>query len=173
MTDKVLPEFDENGNLPLGCYKPTFKEFEERFVESFPNSISRKLIFQDYSDFSILLCEEMPSAKKQILNGSFTTNKENPEDMDLLIVFDGESLTSFEKSKCPLLMNNETIKEGYNCHSFPLVKFPKSKPKLYESYLAKKKYWLECWGSDREDNLKGLINIPMNKSTFNGAKNET
>ncbi|MDZ4171739.1 MAG: hypothetical protein U1C19_06190 [Methanobacteriaceae archaeon] len=162
----MIPLFDINGNLPPGCYKPDLKEFEEHFVNSFPHSSSRSDIYEGYIDFSILLCDEMPSAKKQIINGSFTTDKLDPNDIDMVIVFDSEALTSSEKNKCPHLMNNLTIIQGYNCHSFPLVKFPESKPELYEKYLEKKAYWTDCWGSDRDDNPKGLIDLNMDKNCF-------
>jgi len=166
----MIPPFDKNGNLPPGCYKPPLSEFEERFVDNFPDSSSRPDIYEGYIDFSILICEEMPSAKKQVLNGSFTTDKIEPGDMDMLIVFDSELLTRIEKDKCPHVMNNETIMDGYSCHSFPLVKYPKSKPELYQKYLKKKAYWIDCWGSDREDNPKGLIDIDMDKNSFIGCK---
>lgn len=162
----MIPYFDPNGNLPPGCYKPKLKEFEEHFVDNFPDSSSRPDIYEGYIDFSILLCEEMPSATKQIVNGSFTTNKNEPEDIDMIIVFDSDLLTHNEKNKCPFLMNNTSIMQGYRCHSFPLVKYPKSKEELYNKYLEKKAYWMDCWGSDRDNNPKGLIDISMDKNSF-------
>ena len=167
----MIPPFDDvTGYLPPGCYKISIKEFEKCFVCNFPDSIKRPDLFEGYVDFSILMCDEMPSAKKQLINGSFTTNKIDPGDVDLVIVFDSELLTTKEKDKCIILMNNTTIKEGYGCHTFPLVKYPKSKPELYAKYLEKKKYWLNCWGSDREDIPKGIIDIEADGDKFKGCK---
>lgn len=168
---KMIPDFDEiTGYLPPGCYKPTIKEFEECFIDNFPDSTKRLEIFKGYIEFSIILCDEMTSAQKQLINGSFTTNKIDPGDMDLVIIFDSDLLTSKEKDKCFILMNNETIKEGYGCHSYPLVRYPKSKPELYAKYLEKKAYWLDCWGSDKEDIPKGIIDIDLDKNIFIGCK---
>jgi len=170
----MIPDFDKiTGYLLPGCYKLRIKEFEECFIDRFPDSTKRPDIYEGYIDFSILLCEEMPSAQKQLINGSFTTNKIEPGDIDLVIVFDSNSLTSKEKNKCRILMNNETIKEGYGCHTYPLVKYPKSKPELYAKYLEKKAYWLDCWGSDREDIPKGIIDIDLDIDIFIGVKDES
>ena len=37
-----VPNFDENGNLPLKCYEVTLDEIKEKFVDAFPNSKTRK-----------------------------------------------------------------------------------------------------------------------------------
>lgn len=166
----TLPNFDENGNLPLGCYKPTFEEIKERFVNNFQSSNSRSSIFDGYLEFSIRICDEMPSAMIQLLNGSFTTDKENPGDIDFVIIFDGECLTPKEIDQWSHFMNNKTIKDTYHCHSFPLVKYDSSKSDLYKYYLKKKEYWLDCWGSDRNDNPKGIIKVKMDKKGFSRCK---
>jgi hypothetical protein len=80
MTDKMLPEFDENGNLPLGCYKPTFEQFEERFVKKFTKNKHRNRLLIKYHEY----CQRF----SQILmitwiDGSYTTNKPRPNDIDL------------------------------------------------------------------------------------------
>lgn len=37
-----VPNFDENGNLPLKCYEVTLDEIKEKFVDAFPNSKNKK-----------------------------------------------------------------------------------------------------------------------------------
>lgn len=53
-----VPNFDENGNLPLKCYEVTLDEIKEKFVDAFPNSKTRKVVS---NVFWILLriCEKM------------------------------------------------------------------------------------------------------------------
>jgi hypothetical protein len=44
----MIPDFNENGNLPAGFHKPTLMEFKSRFVEEFDVSKTRKDIFEGY-----------------------------------------------------------------------------------------------------------------------------
>ena len=46
-----VPNFDENGNLPLKCYEVTLDEIKEKFVDAFPNSKTRKSRFKCFLDF--------------------------------------------------------------------------------------------------------------------------
>lgn len=163
---RVLPDFDENGYLPRGCYEPTIEEIEERFHKEFPDSNTRSNIFKGYVNYSIQVCDSIKAANKQLINGSFTTIKKNPSDIDLLLIIDSESFNIDENRILTRFLNNNFILEMFNCHTFALMKYPKNKPELYKKYLKKKAYWLDCWGSDRVDTPKGLVKVQMEKTSF-------
>ena len=38
----IIPNFDDNGNIPVGEYGPLLSEFKTRFVEEFDTSITRR-----------------------------------------------------------------------------------------------------------------------------------
>lgn len=72
----MIPEFDENGNLPPGVYWATWEEFKEQFGTTPRRS---------------LLIEGLKTAMEQLkaagcrtiyINGSFVTSKPNPNDFD-------------------------------------------------------------------------------------------
>ena len=50
-SENIVPNFDENGNLPLKCYEVTLDEIKEKFVDAFPNSKTRKSRFECFLDF--------------------------------------------------------------------------------------------------------------------------
>jgi hypothetical protein len=74
--ERVIPEFDENGNLPPGIH---WAEWEE-FLERFGNNDRRLYLIQGLR----VAMEQLKEAGCRIIyiNGSFTTIKPNPGDFD-------------------------------------------------------------------------------------------
>ncbi|MBX9721949.1 MAG: hypothetical protein K2X81_11180 [Candidatus Obscuribacterales bacterium] len=72
----MIPELNNDGNLPPGVYDATISEIEQRFGY---NSRRRKLLQK-----LKLLIKNLANAGCKILylDGSFTTSKEIPEDYD-------------------------------------------------------------------------------------------
>ncbi len=73
----MIPEFDENGKLPLGIHVAHLEEFERRFVINFP----RKLIFNDLVNvlkgFQSIDCYEF------YIDVSYVTTEKEPKDIDI------------------------------------------------------------------------------------------
>lgn len=72
----MIPEFDENGNLPLGVHWAEWQEFKERFGYN-----RRRLSLIAGLKLAI---QELKEAGCSIIyiNGSFTSSKPNPGDFD-------------------------------------------------------------------------------------------
>jgi len=165
MSDNVIPDFEnETGYLPYGKHKPSFKEFEARFVVAFPDSETRSEIMLKYKQH----CKELISldiAEKQWIDGSYVTNVVNPGDIDLLTQFNGLEMDQkgitkedVENVTCDMPLE----KDGGLCHSFPVVWYPKEKEDLYEDYWnTKVRYLVSIWGMDNEYTLKGLIEFDI------------
>jgi predicted nucleotidyltransferase len=73
----MLPEFDKNGNLPIGVHISNIDEITERFGfnehrQNLLKGLSKAIL--DLKDLGF---------KRIYLNGSFVTNKEYPKDYDL------------------------------------------------------------------------------------------
>jgi len=92
-------QFNSRGCLiPGTILKSTIQELEHEFVKNIP-SASRKRIFekyQFYSDRLKIICENKPI--KQWINGSFTTKKTEPGDIDIVSFIDYSILNNPEKS---------------------------------------------------------------------------
>ena len=87
--------YDFRGHLaPYSIIEMTFDDFQHHFVEAFPNSPTRLLIFEEYkrylSDFQTLITGNFI----QWIDGSFVTQKSNPRDIDIVTLIDFEAYQS-------------------------------------------------------------------------------
>ena len=116
MAKDNLPPFDERGCLPEGIYNPTVKEFTERFVNV---TERRKELFEKYKQFT-KLCNEAKGIEEHYLDGSYVRYKEEPGDIDLLILFNKDVYESDETYEVYWEMshNQQKMKEKYEVHSF-------------------------------------------------------
>jgi hypothetical protein len=85
----MIPEFDDEGDLPPGIHRATQKQFEERFVR-FSRSDRRLRI---YEGLARLLDEvgKMEMVKQVYVAGSYVSSKAEPNDFDCLIVVVGST----------------------------------------------------------------------------------
>ena len=91
-------EFNEYGYLIP--YQPILTDvvtFEQVFVESFPESITRRPLFEQYQAFNQLLYELLPNGFSQWINGSFVSRKSDPNDIDVVTFVDASLYDRYEK----------------------------------------------------------------------------
>lgn len=187
-----LLEFDDNGNLKPGMHECTIHEFKNKFVDEFPTSESRNSRFDGFLGYSRYVCEIVKSTRKQLINGSFTTIKLNPNDVDFIIVLNNNKITSEEKKfiKREIILNRrdkrnrdqilEMMEMGVTtnfdvipcCDRF-FIYWREESDKNYKDYLKDKKYWCDCFGHTRENSEgkrlpKGLVELTMNLEAFEG-----
>lgn len=94
----MIPEFDENGNLPLGVHFCEWEEFVERF-----GTTPRRLKLIDGLKKAMEQLKET-GCPTIYINGSFVTNKQNPGDFDACWEDNGVNV-SYLKSIAPTLYN--------------------------------------------------------------------
>lgn len=167
MPEKIIPEFDVNGNIPYEpekIYSPSFEEFEERFVDQFPNSDTRKEIIGEYKKH----CNEVVSygiVNEQWVNGSYITIKDDPSDIDMLFEVDGTELDNRNlKETMDDVIDNAQARSNLRCDSHYISKYPESEKEydLYREYIDTKiKFLGMLWNSDRDYNLKGIIKFDI------------
>ncbi|MDR0912315.1 MAG: hypothetical protein LBM96_06925 [Methanobrevibacter sp.] len=191
--DNYLPNFNEFGNIPSGCHSCSLDNFKNVFVNSFKDSVSRKSRFEGFLKYSKYVCENVNHNIKFIINGSYTTNKIDPNDIDFLIVFNISEISNeeydftineYEKqddlnNQRHLMVNLAKnglidINDTYCCDWYPLYQRNPDDDR-YEDYLEDKKYWLDCWGMSRKDengiaHPKGLIVLELNSKMLEGFK---
>jgi len=154
-----LSNFDSFGNLsPYKIIPFTLEYFEEVFLFS-PKRVT---IYEGYQKYSNDLLNLVPSMRHWI-DGSFTTTKEEPNDIDLVCFVWYEYIvlgnyikdefknfdTNLSKAKC---------KKVYNVDGYLVPVFPKEH-KLYSWYLDRVNYWKLLFGTDRKNNPKGIVEI--------------
>ena len=83
--------FDEKGHLyPYEIVETTLTEFETVFVQQMEDQAHRKKIFDGYLKFIDSLKTALNIPFFQWINGSFTTHKQFPGDIDVCTFIDKE-----------------------------------------------------------------------------------
>lgn len=150
-----LPPFNSDGNLPPGDYWPSTAEFEARFV-SVPGSASRSPIYQGFNRHRIeLIAHGVADAAPCLLDGSFTTNKCDPEDIDLVVEVDESTL--FRSRGLQQLLSGPNTKADFLCDAYPLIVYDDTHPNYKAVTESGRAYWEKWFGTDRTGNSKGRV----------------
>jgi len=80
----TFPDFNENGDLPVGIYPATLQEVLEHFGNG---SLQRQLVAGRLAKI-YRLAKSTNQLARFIIYGSFVTGKTNPNDVDIFLVMD-------------------------------------------------------------------------------------
>jgi hypothetical protein len=152
--------FHVNGNLEAGVHNVTMELFHGTFVASFPHSSTRARIYEGFVKYLSELFSTKPNYEP-LVDGSYVTKKNDPSDIDCLIVADAaavDALTDEDKQKLSSLFIHPDCKRKYCCDAYFLAAVPEGHPG-YDHYRAMRKYWLGEFGYDRQEQPKGIVRI--------------
>lgn len=152
-------QFDDRGNLsPYQLISvDSLDEFEEFFVSSFSLSTTRNIIYSGLltylSDFGALLHHVAYEGEWTVwLNGSFTTNKTSPADVDVLNILNDTTVLRMNKSLFkPFFADNAQRKYGVDAYFLLMNESSQTKDLLT--------YWQKWLGTDRAGFEKGIIKV--------------
>lgn len=85
--------FDENGVLPVGLHACNEDEFRALLVDAFPQSTSRAIIAAGFGRLRSDACDHNIAGLHWI-DGSYVTDKVDPDDVDLVTFIDFDLLES-------------------------------------------------------------------------------
>lgn len=139
----MIPDFNKHGNLPAGIYRASIDDIEKRFGL---NSKKRISLFSTFNNFLELIMPFKTNIKQIILDGSFVTTKENPGDIDCIILI--KDNTRFTPEIVDKLVN---AKKLYNIHLFIRE----------ERNIKEYKKLLDLFSKDRDLKLKGVIEVVL------------
>ncbi|MDD3031223.1 MAG: hypothetical protein PHF16_02435 [Atribacterota bacterium] len=139
----MIPDFNKHGNLPAGIYRASIDDIEKRFGL---NSKKRISLFSTFNNFLELIIPFKTNIKQIILDGSFVTTKENPGDIDCIILI--KDNTRFTPEIVDKLVN---AKKLYNIHLFIRE----------ERNIKEYKKLLDLFSKDRDLKLKGVIEVVL------------
>jgi len=147
----VIPEFDENGNLPPPNNFCEWEEFKERFSTTVPRQRLLKGLLR------VMMKLKAAGCRIIYIDGSFVTSKEKPKDYDACWEDDGITLGDL-KSVDPVLYNfargRTQQKRLYRGEIFPAS---------YPADEAGKNY-LDFFQFDTRTNVrKGIIAIDLQR----------
>ncbi len=145
--EKVIPDFDENGNLPLGVYFCEGEEFKERFGNSFKRE---RMI----NGLKLAMTQLKAAGCRRIcINGSFVTSEPSPNDFDACYDNDTVDL-DYIRQNAPILINSfdrQAQKSKYKGEIF------RSDEPVGDLGLDS----FEFFQRDRMQNRKGIIAIDL------------
>lgn len=155
-----LPGFGPNDALPPGDYAPARADFEIRFV-SVPSSSTRIDIYDGWNRHrAALLQAGLPTDSRQILNGSFTTAKPSPGDLDLAVevpITSAEYDSLSKPSPVMELLTGPGMKSDFGCDAYPILMLPASHSDYDTVTLKAISYWLKWFGTARDGSAKGRV----------------
>lgn len=153
-------QFTTDGYLAPGIHDYDVREIEAHLVDAFPTSTTRLQIWQGYTQHSaeVRACG-VPIT--EFLNGSFSTLKNDPGDVDLVGFGDMDSINNLPaalQAQLLALFSGPSTKTTHYCDAYFQVTVPAGHP--YEDRLrTQRKYWMGEFGFDRQDRPKGIIRV--------------
>lgn len=156
----ALPSWGVGGGLLEGNYWPSKVDFEHKFVDV-AGSNTRMPIYEGWNSHRADLLQSgcCPSSYC-LLNGSYTTQKLDPQDLDMVVAIKHDPGSPTDSAQLPgilALLQGPGMKAAYRCDAYPLVILPEDHAD-YEHVTAKGvAYWLKWFGQDRSGHAKGRV----------------
>lgn len=143
----MIPEFNTDGNLPVGIYSATYNEVEKRFGVN----VKRQWLLEGLH--TLLLDLQSANCKVVYLDGSFVTDKTMPGDYDLCWSITDIDLGKLNKKIIDLTPTGRQImKQHYRGDIFP-AEVPEG---------ASGKAFLDFFQIDKNTgNQKGIVEIKL------------
>ena len=155
-----LPAFGDDGLLPPGRHPVTVEEVKAGLVDAFEGSATRAAIFGYWQELRAALSDLVP-VRSQWLDGSFTTDKPDPADVDLVTVIDGlafDDLPQHRRLLVRSLIEGTYTEQFWSCDSNPLVLYPDGDLGHHASVVVAGR-WESYFGHTREGGEKGFVEV--------------
>jgi hypothetical protein len=134
--------------LAAGIHYMTLEDFRLQFVDRFPHSIRRRLIFDKFSQFLEYILSES-FVTELWLNGSFVTEKPEPGDIDAVVFFDESKSNRLDNSFKAFLKNITSIQLNF----FTDIRYARNNDENLKSY------WRGWYGFSRDEKPKGFVRL--------------
>lgn len=145
----AIPQLTADGNLPEGLHDATLAEIEQTFG-SFNGSEVRVRLFERLQEFFTAVAQ-WGNAAEILLDGSFTTSKQRPEDIDIILVYRADfDLQSQVQPMEYRLINRKRARRAWGFDVIPAT-----------ANSAEREKWIDYFSKDTRTGLhsKGLIRI--------------
>lgn len=156
-------ELTTDGYLPPGIHPYTYADFEEQFVADFKTSQTRREI-RDKAFQWISKVRLIAAAEEVWINGSYTTGKVNPNDIDMVIFYKQKIFKS--KTLYDALKQLQLSSKSYRCDAYYSIIIDKD---VTDEVLQRRAFWKGQFGFDRVDQPKGIV-VMQWKEVIKGIK---
>jgi hypothetical protein len=140
---------------PGGLHTVSLKEIKRRCVTDFPLSKTRGRLFEGMK----VLFGRVGAQDEEIeawLDGSFLTNKIDPNDIDIVLVFNADRYDDSIEYRETLdwAITQEATQEHF-CHCFAMPRYPEGH-KHWVLHQAEMASWRKLFGHSRDGGEKGI-----------------
>ena len=142
----MLPEFNENGDLPVGIHPATLSEVVDRFGKG----SAQRLIVADRLERIYQLAQKTGHLSQLIVFGSFVTNKPEPNDVDVVIIMNDEFVADPFSRDTRLLFDHAVSQAHFGASIFWARQF---------AALGDPKTFVEDWQIKRDGGRRGIVEI--------------
>ena len=126
-----IPDFDNGGFLPAGVYVCDEETLYDSFVASFQASVTRVDIYTGFTGWR-RVAYNLVEFVVHWVNGSFVTNKTNPNDIDVISFYDTDYFNRLDEDKrkeiIRILNGRVNTKPDYSYSLFHGFKLPTRSP---------------------------------------------
>lgn len=161
-------QFDNKGHLfPYKIHDLKLDEIRHIFVDAFPESETRKRLFENYLDWVFDFQRDIFPYFTQWIDGSFVTQKLNPKDIDFVTFLDWKVYEIREKYKA-LDKFWSFSNEDKGLDAYIMAEFPE-KHNRHKEFLSVWSGWSMRYGHTRKDEQqraypKGFIQVIFSKT---------
>jgi hypothetical protein len=152
-------KFDKYGNLePYEISIISLKEFHDFFVLVYNESSNCHLLFGLYTDFCLDFSSEFTTEFVHWIDGSFTTKKENPNDIDVAILVEYSDELNEKADILMKFTSKGYAKQNYSIDSY-IIPVYDIRDSRYIYTQEAVQYWKNWFSFDRNQRKKGFIQI--------------
>lgn len=163
----MIPGFQLVNGVPVldpgARFTTDVGEVRERFVEQFPDSLTREDIYNGWRRRRRKIFDIYGENFEEWVSGSFVTGKVDPADLDCVIFFrEGvwDGLPRSDQSELESLIVGTSVKIQYGCDSYVVMIPPDGAGRSrVDAYNVKRGYWDDLWSSDRVAGQKGYLAV--------------
>lgn len=156
---RVQPaRFGVEGYLEPGFHHWDVDSLGFHFVRQVPESTTRPAIWEGFAELQACFAT-LGLTVEHWVDGSFTTTKPDPNDIDVANFFDADEIEAIPDEREALFrayVGGKVTQRICRCDSYFAVKVPEDHP-LRDDFETAYNYWLEKFGTDRNDVPKGFV----------------
>lgn len=145
----TFPEFDKNGDLPVGIYKATLPEVVEHFGTQ---NLERRQVAQRLVRIYDLAIRTK-YLKRFIVFGSFITAKLYPNDVDIFLLMDDDFEPNDVSGESAIIFSNLAAQEYEGASVFWLRSF---------AAIGGEQNAVEDWQYKRDETRRGIVEVIIN-----------
>jgi len=146
--------------LPPGFHPMTLADVRRLCVEPFSLSTTREAIMSGFEAVVDRLRHDSVEGELWI-DGSFLTEKIDPEDVDIVMVISSDHLAAASTTQQDAIKwVNANLKSSHHCDSYVHVSYPAGHS-LNGYGVWMQAYWIKQFGFSRADELKGMPSVTV------------